>query len=138
MGDDDLKTRAIPVRPALRYAPLLLAAMIAGCGSSGPGGDHSIKGAEAVAHEFLVDAEAQRYEAACGLLATSARTELAADPERCPGLLLRAKLFLAKTISTTLKSIGREGRVVGDTLLVRGSILARYENGRWRFENAVW
>ena len=136
--DEDLKTRGTPARPALRYAPLLLAAMIAGCGSSGPASDHSIKGAEAAAHEFLLDAEAQRYEAACGLLTASARGAYAADPEHCAGILLRAKPFLVKTIVTTLRSIGREGQVVGDTLLVRGGILARYENGRWRFENGLW
>lgn len=138
MRVDDLKTRGTPARPALRYAPLVLAAMIAGCGSSGPGGDHSIKGAEAVAHEFLLDAEAQRYEAACGLLTASARGEYAADPEHCAGTLLRARPFLLKTLATSLRSIGREGHVVGDTLLVRGSVLARYENGRWRFENGLW
>ncbi len=138
MRDDDLKARVTPSRPTLWYVPLVLAAMIAGCGSSGPASDHSIKGAQAAAHEFLLDAEAQRYEAACGLLTASARGEYAADPEHCAGTLLRATPFLVKTVTTTLRSIGREGQVVGDTLLVRGSILARYENGRWRFENGLW
>jgi hypothetical protein len=132
------KARVAPAGSALRCAPLLIAAIVAGCGSSGPASDRSIKGAQAAAHEFLLDAEAQRYEAACGLLTASARSTYAADPEHCPGILLRAKLFLLKTIATSLKAIGREGQVVGDNLLVGGNILARYENGRWRFENGLW
>jgi hypothetical protein len=136
--DDDLTRRGIRAKPALRCAPFILAAVVASCGSSGPESDHSIKGAQAVAHKFFADAEAQRYEAACGLLTASARRELAADPEHCTGILLRAKLFLLKTIATTLRSIGREGKVVGNTLVVGGDIVARYEDGRWRFENALW
>lgn len=125
-------------RRATRYLPLVLAAILAGCGSSDPASSHSLTGVNAAARELLADAEAGRYHEACEAFTATALAAFAKASEGCPGTLLRANQFLVKTLTQRFKAIQQEGQIVGDTVLYGGSVQARYEHGRWRFENDVW
>ncbi len=100
-------------------------------------------GVQAAARELRMDVEGERYEKACETFTAAARAASAAtSSEGCPGLLARAKPFLLAQLARTFNSIRRDGQITGDTVLSGGiepgRVMARYEGGRWRFENDVW
>jgi hypothetical protein len=134
----DVGVHGVSDQLATRYLPLILVAVLAGCGSSDPASSRSIKGVEAAAHELLSEVQAGRYGAACEAFTATARVGLANGPEGCSGTLLRAKPFLVEQLTTYLDSIASDDRIIGDTVLHEGSVQARYEGDRWRFENNVW
>jgi len=87
---------------------------------------------------MLADVEANRYSEACEALTATARAAMVDEPGGCPMTLLRAKPFLVKQLATRFGAIYRKGQITGDAVLYNGVVQARYEHGRWRFENDVW
>ena len=75
---------------------------------------------------------------ACEAFTATARAALAKESGGCPRTLLFARPFLAGQLAATFDSIFRGGQIMGDTFRYRGNVQARYENGRWYFENDVW
>jgi len=137
-SSEGVGTHGASAARATRYLLLVLAAILAGCGSSDPAGSYSMKGVEAGAHEFVADVKAELYGEACEALTAAARASLAKAPQGCPGTLLLAKPFLVKQLVAQFNSIHRDGQITNDTVLYGGSVQARYEHDRWHFENDVW
>jgi hypothetical protein len=134
-------THHASARRATRYLPLILAGILAGCGSSGssdPASSHSVAGVEAAARELLADVAASRYDKACEAFTATARAALDKARGGCPETLLFARPFLARQLGATFRSLLRDPQITGDTVLYRGNVQARYEHNRWHFENDVW
>jgi hypothetical protein len=127
-----------------RYLPLLVAASIAGCGSSGPGSsgpasDHSGAGVKAAGQEFVADVDGGHYSEACEAFTAKARASLAKEPGGCTGALPRLDLVLGKELQVWFTRVLPHIQVQGDTALSRhGVVEARYEHGRWHLESDVW
>jgi hypothetical protein len=121
----------------LRYLPLL-AAILAGCGSSGPAGDHSVAGLNAAAQQLPVDLQHGRYDEACEAFTAKARASLAREPGGCAGDLRLTYAFLGGQLDRWFNRVLPRIQVQGDTALFDGKVQARYEDGRWRLEDDVW
>jgi hypothetical protein len=125
---------------AAGYLPLLVAAILAGCGSSGPGpaGDRSVAGVQAAAQQFVTDLRAGHYSKACDAFTAKARASLAREPGGCAGSLPYLFLVLGRQLDRWFIKVLPNIQVQGDSALFRGTVYARYENGRWRLEGGVW
>jgi hypothetical protein len=121
-----------------RYLPLVLVAALIGCGASGPTDSRSAVGVRSAANRLVAAAAAGRYHEACEGLTAAARAPLEKERNGCTFVLLLARPFLLGQMGIRFRAIFRNMRITGDTVLYRGAVQARYEQGRWHFENTVW
>ena len=133
------RERASTLRAA-RYPPLLLAGVLAGCGSSGPGpsGDHSAAGVAAASRQFLADLQRGHYSEACEAFTAKARASMVREPGGCTGVLPYFFPILGGQLGSWLENVLPKLQVQGDTAVFNGRVHARYEGGRWHLENSVW
>jgi hypothetical protein len=126
------------------WLALPVAALLAGC-STTSANDHSKAGLEAAGKDLVANLEAARYRRACEDLASDARLRLAVFPAGgCSGAFAFARGLLAvdggarlgQLVQRQLHAAMRQMTVRDDEARVGGSVLARYEQGRWGFETA--
>lgn len=136
-----IKQRAL-ARPAGWYLPLAVAAALVGCGSSssGPGraGEHSVAGVKAAGQQFLTDLQSGHYSEACKAFTAAARASLAKEPLGCAGTVPYFFQTLNPQLSRWFARVLPKIQVQGNTALFKGVVEARYEQGRWHLENAIW
>jgi hypothetical protein len=124
---------------AARYLPLLFAASLAGCGSSGATGNpRSVAGVTEAAQQFRADLQPGHYSEACEAFTATARASLATEPGGCAGSLPQLYAVLGKELDQWFNRVLPSIQVQGDAALYNGNVQARYEHGRWHFENNVW
>lgn len=123
------------------YLPFLVAAGLAGCGSSGPGpaGDPTAAGVRAAGTQFVADLEAGRYTEACEAFTAKARASLDREPGGCAGILPRFYPLLSTELNRWYTRELPTEKVQGTTAVdFQGVVQARYEGGRWHLEGDVW
>ncbi|HEX3512310.1 MAG TPA: hypothetical protein VHT27_14565 [Solirubrobacteraceae bacterium] len=131
-------------RPCARvYAcVVVLAGALAGCSSTTPS-TYSRAGLEAAGRDLVANLESGRYRRACEDFTSSARMRLAVFGKGgCVGSIAFARAYLA------IEGRPRLGQLIGGEIAevmprikidnagahVGGTLEARYEFGRWRFE----
>lgn len=129
--------RRASARRAVRCLPLL-AAIIAGCGSSGPAGKHSVAGVDAAAQQFVANLQPGHYGDACKVFTATAQASMARAPGGCASALPRYYLLLAPDLNQWFTHVLPNIQVQGDTALFHHMVQARYEHGTWHLENAIW
>lgn len=124
----------------MRRAPLVLLAVLAGCGGGEDVGPPDAEGAREVAREYLDAVAAKDWEAACG---TRVRDEREPVGATCPETL-RSLLGASDTSAYAEAEIG-EARVTGEKADidfqvpgqdVTGRLAAVVEDGEWRLEDS--
>jgi len=125
---------------AAAFLPIVVAASLAGCGSSAPlpTSNHTVVGVKAEAEQFLADLQNHRYKEACEAFTAHVQAGLAKEPGGCAVSLPRLYLLLGGELSRWYTHTLPKVVVQGDTALARGVLQGRYENGRWHLAGDVW
>jgi hypothetical protein len=135
---EHMSTQRAPAGRALRYLPLLGAALLAGCGSSGAASNHSVAGVKAAGQQFLTDLQHNRYSDACEAFTAKASASLTREPGGCVGSLPYLYSVLGGQLGKWFDHVLPNIQLQGDAALFQGVVQARYEHGRWHLENNVW
>ncbi len=138
MPERDVGRSRPSVRRATRCLPLL-AAILAGCGSSGgPSNSDSVAGFHEAARQLLAEVGAARYAQACEALTPAARASLEAFSGGCTGELAVARPVVLEVLPARIKEILSPTQVRDGDVVYQAEVQARYEHGAWHFENDAW
>jgi hypothetical protein len=97
-----------------------------------------VAGVQAAGQQFSAALQVAHYSEACEAFTAKALASLAKEPGGCPGVLPSFYLRLSPELQRWLTRALPNIQVQGNTALYRGVVEARYEHGRWHFENSIW
>ena len=126
---------------ALRYLPLLVLVLLAGCGSSQSGGDAGkpgVAGVEAAARNFVTNVQSAHYKEACeGFTAQAQAILKREEPGGCLGSLPFLYGALSGQVNKWFEKVLPKLEIQGNVARVRKVVYARYEHGQWRVETSI-
>jgi hypothetical protein len=126
---------------ALRYLPLLVLVLLAGCGSSQSGGDAGkpgVAGVEAAARNFVTNVQSAHYKEACeGFTAQAQAILKREEPGGCLGSLPFLYGALSGQVNKFFEKVVPKLEVREGQARLRKIVYAHYEHGRWHLETAI-